>query len=139
MSREELALHVENDPLGDFLAAYPVKSGVDEAREQWESLNPDQMLIDQIMSGLDSEKVYRSRMQKEGGHVPSWPLPGAWLRNRKWLASYDLPSTEKTDVFDGYGAYRLWVSPKPYVRTDRDERAYRAHIEIIKNKIRMAG
>lgn len=69
-----------------FYEAYPKHTEIEEARREWEQLNPDNELVNTIMEAIELQK-YSQKWTADGGR---WiPSPAKWLANRRWLDEVD--------------------------------------------------
>ncbi|MEI8573575.1 helix-turn-helix domain-containing protein [Methylomonas sp. LW13] len=65
----------------EFYSAYPRKKSRQKAESAWKKINPDEMLLAEIMSGLDLAKKSRDWLKDDGQYIP---YPATWLNGRCW-------------------------------------------------------
>lgn len=68
----------------DFWNAYPEKKSKPQAWLAFETLNPDDGLMQAIMNGLRQHIEHRHAMLARGDWVPPWKYPANWLAQRSW-------------------------------------------------------
>lgn len=68
----------------DFWNAYPEKKSKHQAWLAFEALNPDEGLMQEIMSGLHEQIEHRNALTARGEWVPPWKYPANWLAQRSW-------------------------------------------------------
>ena len=64
-----------------FWELYPKKLGKKKAEEKWNQINPEQDLIDNIMSGLKEQKNSSNWKDSGGKFIPN---PATWLNQERW-------------------------------------------------------
>lgn len=77
-----------------FWTAWPKKTDKQKARERWFRLNPDEKLLEDILSAIARQKA-----SPQWRDVQFIPGPAKWLLNRKWEDEAESPvRTENTEV-----------------------------------------
>ena len=71
-----------------FYANYPKKRGRETAYKSWQKLNPDESLMDEIMSALERQKISIDWLKDGGKFIP---YPATWLNQKRWQDEVELP------------------------------------------------
>lgn len=72
----------ENDNLFDrFWSAYPRKVAKPAARKKFDSLNPDEQLLEKMILAVERQKQSDQWMKDGGQFIPH---PATWLNQRRW-------------------------------------------------------
>lgn len=72
-----------------FWIAYPNKKDKKRAQILWLRINPDDNLINQIMSALEKQKQTFAWKKENGRYIP---MPATWLGNERWTDEVDAPA-----------------------------------------------
>ena len=64
-----------------FWERYPKKQNKVLAKTAWEKIDPDDALLQRILSAIDRQKQWPSWQTEEGRYIPS---PSSWLNQRRW-------------------------------------------------------
>ncbi len=67
-----------------FWSLYPEKKSKTNAWQAFQQLNPDSVLFNKIIQGLDMQIKNREAMQLNGMWVPPWKYPVNWLLQQCW-------------------------------------------------------
>ena len=67
-----------------FWGLYPQRVDKISAIEQFKNLNPDDELLEQILSAIRAQIQNREELSKMGEWVPLWKNPANWLANQRW-------------------------------------------------------
>ncbi|KTD65357.1 hypothetical protein [Legionella spiritensis] len=73
-----------NTRFEDFWAIYPLKKARQKAWEVFQTLNPTDELITQILTALKTQIQFTNRQQQQGHWVAPWKYPANWLAQHCW-------------------------------------------------------
>ena len=76
---------VEKDRFEEFWRLYPKKKAKLDCMRAWKSLNPDEQLFEEIMTGLKRAISSKEWKEQDGKFIP---YPATWLRKGRWLDEY---------------------------------------------------
>lgn len=93
-----------------FWDAWPSKYKVNRKRcvELWKKINPDDALVDKMISSIEAWKKGRQWQQ---GYVPN---PDTWLRNEKWNDADPEPWKDPKRQYAGERAPGEWLKDKDF-------------------------
>ena len=77
---------VEKDRFEEFWRLYPKKKAKLDCMRAWKSLNPDEQLFEEIMTGLKRAISSKEWKEQDGKFIP---YPATWLRKGRWLDEYE--------------------------------------------------
>ena len=77
---------VEKDRFEEFWRLYPKKKAKLDCMRAWKSLNPDEQLFEEIMTGLKRAISSKEWKEQDGKFIP---YPATWLRKGQWLDEYE--------------------------------------------------
>lgn len=80
-----------------FWSAYPFKKSVGQARITFAKLDPDDDLLEQILSGIERAQKYDHRFQDGGRFAPH---PSTWLNASGWLDKFDEKGASAAKSYD---------------------------------------
>ena len=81
-----------------FWEAYPKHSGIDDAKREWATLAPDDVLCERILRAVAWRKGTEPWKEQQGKFIPA---PAKWLHDHGWT-DYKPPQRSGT-VYDGMG------------------------------------
>lgn len=67
-----------------FWSCYPNKQSRNAAWDAFQQLNPDDVLLDQILHAIDAQIAFRKTLQHAGVWMPAWKYPANWLSQQCW-------------------------------------------------------
>ncbi|VEG91203.1 hypothetical protein [Legionella spiritensis] len=73
-----------NTRFEDFWSIYPLKKARQKAWEVFQTLNPTDGLITQILTALKAQITFTHRQQQQGHWVAPWKYPANWLAQHCW-------------------------------------------------------
>lgn len=73
----------------------PRNYGWKDAEKAWAALNPNDELVERILSKLDEEAEWRETRHRLGLSTPNWKSPASWIRHERWEAEFTLTAEEK--------------------------------------------
>ncbi|MDP3706128.1 MAG: hypothetical protein Q8R24_09505 [Legionellaceae bacterium] len=68
----------------NFWESYPQPQNKTHAWNEFQKLNPDEVLFSKIMMALDTQLNHHQQQQSAGLWVPHWRYPANWLAQRGW-------------------------------------------------------
>ena len=68
-----------------FYSAYPKKTAKKNAINVWKKLNPDEELVNKMLSALERQKKSVQWQRDEGRFIP---YPATWLNGKRWEDEY---------------------------------------------------
>lgn len=77
-----------------FWDAYPKKQAKKDAQKAWDKINPDETLLQSILSAVEAWKNTRSWQQEGGQYIP---LAATWLNGRRW--EDEAPTASSGNIF----------------------------------------
>ena len=78
-----------------FWKEYPKKVGKKQCKAYWSKLNPNIILFDEIMEGLNKQNVASAKHALHSAWYPHPPDPIRWLNYERW--EYEIPSIDNDD------------------------------------------
>lgn len=69
----------------DFWEIYPLKKSKGKAWKVFQSMEPDEMLCEEIISSLDEQVSFFVKQKQQGKWMPNWKYPANWLEQSCWL------------------------------------------------------
>ena len=84
-----------DDRFDRFWKLYPVKKAKQSALKAWKKINPDDTLLQTILSAVEAQKKWDSWTKENGKYIP---YPATWLNQGRWE---DEDATEKGPHDDG--------------------------------------
>lgn len=84
-----------DDRFDRFWKLYPVKKAKQAALKAWKKINPDETLLQTILSAVEAQKKWDSWTKENGKYIP---YPATWLNQGRWE---DEDATEKGPHDDG--------------------------------------
>ena len=67
-----------------FWKEYPLKRLKKQAKEQWNKLNPDKVLFEEIILQLDMQKKYKKYLEQQKEFSPQFQDAVRWIKNERW-------------------------------------------------------
>ncbi len=67
-----------------FWSEYPIKKGKEAAKKAFIKINPDDELMDTILSSLHDQIKEKKQLFLYDRFCPEWRLPTTWLNQRGW-------------------------------------------------------
>ena|GEM_PF-3510650 len=77
----------------EFWEAYPRKAGKRAAEEAWRKLKPNEALLVEILSAIETAKRSRQWQRDDGQYIPN---PVTWLNQRRWEDETPAPAPSKS-------------------------------------------
>ena len=106
-AREEVSL------FNAFWEEYPKKVSKQEAQKAFEKINPDQELLDKMLTSIRSSKKTQEWLDKGGQFIPH---PATWLNKKRWEDDQE-PIKQGTDATVHYQA-REWKDVRKEIMED---------------------
>ncbi len=86
-----------------FWNAYPRKENISAARREFDKLNPDEYLLEQMIEAIEAQKDSEQWRRESGRYIPH---PSSWIRDRRWEDvtedTEDDPLLPKDHIFLGW-------------------------------------
>lgn len=98
---QDKALALFKEPVSEFRwkefkDAYPIKSGerrlhdsLEKNKSKFQNLVSVSGVFEDMMRGLENEKLARIMAHKKGTFMPEWKAMSAWLNQKNWLTYLD--------------------------------------------------
>jgi hypothetical protein len=67
-----------------FWSFYPHKNSKQKAWDEFQRINPDEQLCNNILSALKNQIKHREEQKQVGEWVPPWKFPANWLAQHCW-------------------------------------------------------
>jgi hypothetical protein len=67
-----------------FWDSYPNKSSKGQAEKTFHKLNPDDLLLNRMISALHAQIDHRAAADAAGQWMPNWKNPSTWLNGKCW-------------------------------------------------------
>lgn len=83
-----------------FSSDYGEKGSKKTAQTQFEKINPDQQLFDEIMNGLSAQIRQKQMQQSAGAFCAPFQHVERWLKNRRWEDEISLRIVRQRDTRD---------------------------------------
>jgi phage replication O-like protein O len=99
-----------------FYDSYPKKKNRQEAIKAWTSLNPDEDLLDEILSAIEKQKLSFDWTKEDGKYIPH---PASWIRGRRWEDELGPPSLPGSSVVTTPPPAKKEVNQLDLIREDR--------------------
>lgn len=93
----EISQANNEENFNSFWAQYPKKTAKQAAFKAWKKINPNEELLNKMLSSLERQKK-SAQWTKDGGQFI--PYPATWLNNRRWEDEIDTQQQIKTDKPD---------------------------------------
>jgi hypothetical protein len=110
-----------------FWDLYPLKKSQQKAFEQFQALNPDARLCNQIINSLQQQITHTQQLQSQGHWVASWKYPANWLAQHCWNDELIMPVSQENTHAKNYSNHSkpqagdsLWDSCKSGVECEED-------------------
>ena len=72
---------VRTEQFEQFWAAYPRKTGKQNAKKEFDKLKPDDGLFQTMLSAIEKQKQSQQWQENNGQYIP---YPERWIKNRRW-------------------------------------------------------
>ena len=82
-----------------FWTTYPQPQNKSKAWEEFQKLNPDDVLFSKLLDALKAQINHYQQQQAAGHWVPHWKYPDNWLSQRAW--EHEIKTTEE-NTFGNY-------------------------------------
>lgn len=83
---------VEAERFTKFWEAYPKKRAKGCAEKAWRKINPDEPLLEAMLSAIEQARQSKEWHVENGRYIPN---PATWLNQRRWEDEYDVQATSK--------------------------------------------
>jgi hypothetical protein len=82
------------DGFSKFWSAYPKKVGKGAAEKSFNSINPSESLLSEILQAVEKQKRCKQWLKEDGQFIPN---PSTWLNQKRWG---DDPGLQKNSDYD---------------------------------------
>jgi hypothetical protein len=97
----------------DWWAVYPIHRAKKDARKAWEKLQPDEALVQQLITAMQAQQAAREQALEDGEWRAAWPLPATWIRGERWMDEFDslVPSFSVSEISAAkHWRFQAWAS-----------------------------
>lgn len=110
--RKRAKTQKQDELFARFWAAYPKKRSKGQAEKAWAKLQPDEQLVEVMLTAIERAKKSEEWRKENGRYIP---YPASWLNGKRWEDDYPVETEVKTDDQRGQycGQYSGANSSKP--------------------------